>query len=159
MLRSGGTAGGTTVIAQIMHQVFGFSVSGVVLFIDLVIIAGSAFVIGQERAMYTLVAVYISAKVIDMVLEGPNARSAVMIISNKSEELLEVITERMARGVTVLEGRGGYSKMNKQVLYIVVNKREIVRLRKIVDTIDQDAYITVHRVQEVYGRGYKGHKK
>ena len=94
-----------------------------------------------------------------MVLEGPNARSAVMIISNKSEELLEVITERMARGVTVLEGRGGYSKMNKQVLYIVVNKREIVRLRKIVDTIDQDAYITVHRVQEVYGRGYKGHKK
>ena len=158
MLRSGGTAG-TTVIAQIMHQVFGFSVSGVVLFIDLVIIAGSAFVIGQERAMYTLVAVYISAKVIDMVLEGPNARSAVMIISNKSEELLEVITERMARGVTVLEGRGGYSKMNKQVLYIVVNKREIVRLRKIVDTIDQDAYITVHRVQEVYGRGYKGHKK
>ena len=159
MLRSGGTAGGTTVIAQIMHQVFGFSVSGVVLFIDLVIIAGSAFVIGQERAMYTLVAVYISAKVIDLVLEGPNARSAVMIISNKSEELLEVITERMARGVTVLEGRGGYSKMNKQVLYIVVNKREIVRLRKIVDTIDQDAYITVHRVQEVYGRGYKGHKK
>lgn len=159
MFRSGGTAGGTTVIAQVLHQVWGYSVSGVVLFIDILVIVGSAFVIGQERAMYTLVAVYIGAKVIDMVIEGPNARSAVMIISNQPEEILKDITERLARGVTVLEGRGGYSKTNKEVLYIVVNKREIVRLRNIVEKVDEDAYITVHSVQEVFGRGYKGHTR
>ncbi|GGC84465.1 membrane protein [Thalassobacillus devorans] len=156
IFKAGGTSGGTTILARLLNQWLGWSVGSAMLIIDIAVIVGSSFVIGKEKAMYTLIAVYVGAKVIDAIVEGTEERSAVMIISDKSEEILQVVMDKMSRGVTVLEARGGYSQADKNVLYIVINKREIVQLKKLVEDIDPDTYITLHRVQEIFRRGYKG---
>ncbi|WP_028783915.1 YitT family protein [Thalassobacillus devorans] len=159
IFKAGGTSGGTTILARLLNQWLGWSVGSAMLIIDITVIAGSSFVIGKEKAMYTLIAVYIGAKVIDAIVEGTEERSAVMIISDKSENILQAVTEKMSQGVTVLEAKGGYSQTDKNVLYIVINKREIVQLKKLVEAIDPEAYITLHRVQEIFRKGYKGEKR
>ncbi|MFG6119344.1 YitT family protein [Thalassobacillus sp. B23F22_16] len=156
IFKAGGTSGGTTILARLLNQWLGWSVGTAMLIIDITVIAGSSFVIGKEKAMYTLIAVYVGAKVIDAIVEGTEERSALMIISDKSDEILKVVMDKMSRGVTVLEAKGGYSQTDKNVLYIVINKREIVQLKKLVENIDPDTYITLHRVQEIFKRGYKG---
>src|SRR5690625_7035252 len=88
------------------------------LVIDIVVILGSVFIIGQEKAMYTLISVYVGAKLIDFVVEGVNERIAVLIISTEPKKVLEQVTNNMSRGLTVLDGRGGYTGADKEVLYI-----------------------------------------
>ncbi|ASN04486.1 hypothetical protein CFK40_05410 [Virgibacillus necropolis] len=156
IFRAGGTSGGSAIIAQVANQRLGWGIGKGVLVVDIIVIAGSVFIIGQEKAMYTLISVYVGAKIIDIIVEGANEKTAVMIISSYPGEVLDQVTNKMARGITVLEGRGGYTKANKEVLYLVINKQEIVQLKKIVQDIDPNAYVTVHTVQEIFRKGYKG---
>ncbi|ALX50275.1 YitT family protein [Lentibacillus amyloliquefaciens] len=156
IFRAGGTSGGSAILARLANQAFGWTIGKGMLIIDIAVIAGSAFVIGQERAMYTLVSVYVGAKIIDVVVEGANERTAVLIISTSPGEVLEAVTNRMARGITILDGQGGYTRSQREVLYLVINRYEIVPFRKIISEIDPDAYVTVHPVQEIFRKGYKG---
>lgn len=156
IFRAGGTSGGSAILARLANQAFGWTIGKGMLIIDIAVIAGSAFIIGQERAMYTLVSVYVGAKIIDVVVEGANERTAVMIISSSPNEVLDAVTNKMARGITVLEGQGGYTRSQREVLYLVINRYEIVPFRKIIDDIDSNAYVTVHPVQEIFRKGYKG---
>ncbi|GAA0590659.1 YitT family protein [Virgibacillus siamensis] len=158
IFRAGGTSGGSAILARLANQLLGWSIGKGMLVIDILVIVGSAFIIGQEKAMYTLVSVYLGAKVIDVIVEGANERTSVLIISSQPDEVLNQVTTKMARGITVLEGRGGYSQVDKEVLYLVINKQEIVQLKKIIEDIDPDAYVTVHSVQEIFRKGYKGEK-
>lgn len=156
IFRTGGTSGGSAIVARLANQFLGWSIGKGMLVIDIIVIAGSSFIIGQEKAMYTLISIYVGAKVIDVIVEGANERTAVMIISEHPDEVLEQVVNKMEHGLTILEGRGGYTKENREVLYIVINKQEIVQLRKIIENIDPIAYVTVHNVQEIFRKGYKG---
>lgn len=156
IFRSGGTSGGSAILARLGNQLLGWTIGRGMLIIDIAVIVASSFIIGQEKAMYTLISVYVGAKVIDVVVEGANERTAVMIISNHPDQVLDAVTNKMARGITVLEGRGGYSNSQREVLYLVINRYEIVPFRKIILNIDPDAYVTVHGVQEIFRKGYKG---
>lgn len=156
IFRAGGTSGGSAILARLANQYLGWAIGKGMLIIDILVIAGSVFIIGQEKAMYTLVSVYVSAKIIDIVVEGASKRTAVLIISNHPNEVMEEVKQKMARGITVLEGKGGYTKADREVLYIVMNKQEIVQLQKIIQQIDPTAYVTTHPVQEVFRKGYKG---
>lgn len=155
MFRAGGTSGGSAIIAQLANQYLGWSVGKGVLIIDIVVIAGSVFIIGQEKAMYTLVAVFIGAKVIDFIVEGLNTKTAVTIISNYPDMIRESIMKNMIRGVTVLEGKGGYTGNNKEVLYVVINKQELIQLKKVVSQKDENAFVVIHDVRDVLGGGFK----
>ncbi len=155
IFRAGGTSGGSTILAQLANQFLGWSMGKAMLIMDILVVAGSIFIIGLEKSMYTLLIVYVGAKAIDFIVEGLDERVAVLIISNTPELVLETITDKMSRGLTVLDGRGGYTGQNKDVLYIVINKKEIVQLKNIINEIDQDAYVTAHGVSEINGRGYK----
>ncbi|TFJ94225.1 YitT family protein [Lentibacillus salicampi] len=156
IFRAGGTSGGSAILARLANQAFGWTIGKGMLIIDIAVIAGSTFIIGQERAMYTLISVYVGAKIIDVVVEGANERTAVMIISSSPDEVLDAVTNKMARGITVLEGQGGYTRSQREVLYLVISRYEIVPFRKIITDIDPDAYVTVHPVQEIFRKGYKG---
>ncbi|MFU0789981.1 MAG: YitT family protein [Virgibacillus proomii] len=156
IFKAGGTSGGTAIIVRLLNQFIGWSFGKGMLIMDIAVIGLSAFVIGQEKAMYTLISVYIGAKAIDIIVEGANERTAVLIISKHPEHVLEQVTNHMSQGLTVLEGKGGYTKTNKEILYIVINKQEIVQLRRIIENVDKNAYVTVHSVQEINRRGYKG---
>ncbi|PFD43262.1 hypothetical protein CN285_07980 [Bacillus cereus] len=155
MFKAGGTSGGSAILARLANQYLGWSVGKGVLIIDIVVIAGSVFIIGQEKAMYTLVAVFIGAKVIDFIVEGMDTKTAVTIISNQPDLIRETITNNMTRGVTVLEGRGGYTGKNKEVLYVVINKQELVKLKQVIGRVDEDAFVVIHDVRDVLGGGFK----
>ncbi|CAH2714146.1 hypothetical protein BACCIP111895_01300 [Neobacillus rhizosphaerae] len=155
IFRAGGTSGGSTIIARLANQFLGWSIGKAMLIIDILVVGGSIFIIGLEKAMYTLLIVYIGAKAIDFIVEGLDERVAVLIISNSPELVLANITNKMSRGLTVLDGRGGYTGQNKDVLYIVINKQEIVQLKNIINDTDENAYVTVHNVHEMMGKGYK----
>ncbi|MEK4575714.1 YitT family protein [Bacillus sp. FSL E2-8868] len=155
MFKAGGTSGGSAILARLANQYLGWSVGKGVLIIDIVVIAGSIFIIGQEKAMYTLVAVFVGAKVIDFIVEGMDTKTAVTIISNQPDLIRETITKNMTRGVTVLEGRGGYTGKNKEVLYIVINKQELVKLKQVISRVDEDAFVVIHDVRDVLGGGFK----
>ncbi|MES5924734.1 YitT family protein [Bacillus cereus group sp. MG9] len=155
MFKAGGTSGGSAILARLANQYLGWSVGKGVLIIDIVVIAGSVFIIGQEKAMYTLVAVFVGAKVIDFIVEGMDTKTAVTIISNQPDLIRETITKNMTRGVTVLEGRGGYTGKNKEVLYIVINKQELVKLKQVISRVDEDAFVVIHDVRDVLGGGFK----
>ncbi|MCI0766395.1 YitT family protein [Bacillus sp. TL12] len=155
MFRAGGTSGGSAILAQLANQYLGWSVGKGVLIIDIVVIVGSVFIIGQEKAMYTLVAVFVGAKVIDFIVEGINTKTAVTIISSQPDLIRETITKHMTRGVTVLEGRGGYTGKNKEVLYVVINKQELVKLKQVISNVDEDAFVVIHDVRDVLGGGFK----
>jgi uncharacterized membrane-anchored protein YitT (DUF2179 family) len=155
IFRAGGTSGGTTILAKLANQFLGWSMGKGILLIDIIVVAGSVFIIGLVKAMYTLIAVYIGAKVIDFIVDGLEEKVAVFIISNSPQLVLHRVTNKMSRGITVLEGRGGYTGDNKEVLYIVISRQEVVRLKNMISEIDEHAYVTVHHVQEVIGKGYK----
>ncbi|MGP4105784.1 YitT family protein [Virgibacillus sp. L01] len=156
IFRSGGTSGGSAILARLGNQLLGWTIGKGMLVIDIAVIVVSSFIIGQEKAMYTLISVYVGAKVIDVVVEGANERTAVMIISSHPDQVLDAVTNKMDRGITILEGRGGYTKSHREVLYLVINRYEIVPFRKIIMAIDPEAYVTVHGVQEIFRKGYKG---
>jgi uncharacterized membrane-anchored protein YitT (DUF2179 family) len=155
IFRAGGTSGGTTILAKLANQFLGWSMGKGILLVDIIVVAGSVFIIGLVKAMYTLIAVYIGAKVIDFIVDGLEEKVAVFIISNSPQLVLHRVTNKMSRGITVLEGRGGYTGDNKEVLYIVISRQEVVRLKNMISEIDEHAYVTVHHVQEVIGKGYK----
>jgi uncharacterized membrane-anchored protein YitT (DUF2179 family) len=155
IFRAGGTSGGSTILARLANQLLGWSIGKAMLVIDIIVVAASVPIIGLEKAMYTLLIVYIGAKAIDFIVEGLDERVAVLIISNSPDLVLANITGKMSRGLTVLDGRGGYTGQNKEVLYIVINKQEIVQLKSIIHDTDENAYVTIHNVHEMMGKGYK----
>lgn len=155
IFRAGGTSGGSAILAQLGHQMLGWSVGKGMLLIDFLVIAGGYFVIGAEKSMYTLLAVFIGARVIDFVIEGLNRRTAVTIISDNQKEIRQEIMQKMARGVTILDGRGGYTDNRKEILYVVINKPEVVRLKNVVGAVDPNAFVVIHDVRDVLGSGFE----
>lgn len=155
IFRAGGTSGGSAILAQLGHQMLGWSVGKGMLLIDFLVIAGGYFVIGAEKSMYTLLAVFIGARVIDFVIEGLNRRTAVTIISDNQKEIRQEIMQKMARGVTILDGRGGYTDNRKEILYVVINKPEVVRLKTVVSAVDPNAFVVIHDVRDVLGSGFE----
>lgn len=154
IFRIGGTTGGADIIARLGNKYLGWSVGRTMFLFDFTAIFISIFIIGREKAMYTLVAVFISARVIDFVIEGLSASKAATIISNKPQELAGFITKIMNRGVTILEGRGGYTGKTREVLYVVVAPNELPKLKQIVDKIDPQAFVVVHDARDVLGEGF-----
>lgn len=90
----------------------------------------------------------------EFTIEGLNTRKAVTIISTKADIIAQQVIDVMDRGVTVYSGHGFYTKQEKDILYIVISNREVVKLKKIVQVVDQDAFIAIHDVRDVFGKGF-----
>jgi uncharacterized membrane-anchored protein YitT (DUF2179 family) len=104
--------------------------------------------------MYTIITVFVGARVIDFIQEVAYSARGVMIISEKYEEIGERIVKEMNRGVTVLRGEGFYSKQKRNVLYCVVGRNEIVMLKNLILSVDPHAFVSVTSVHEVLGEGF-----
>ncbi|WP_298839351.1 YitT family protein [Clostridium sp.] len=155
VLRASASTGGTDLAANIIKVYLkNVPIAKIILAIDSTIILLGAFVFGIEKAMYALISTYIVSKVIDSILEGINFSKAVFIISDYSNEIAEILMKDLNRGVTGIHATGMYSKGEKQVLFVVVGKDEILPLQKMVKEIDTKAFITVADVREVLGEGF-----
>ena len=107
-----------------------------------------------REAMYTLVLVFVGARVIDFMQEGAYAARGAMIISDKNDDIAAKIMEEMDRGVTSLKAVGSYTKVERNVLYCVVAQNEIVRLKSVINSVDPHAFVSVTVVHDVLGEGF-----
>ncbi|NEW63404.1 DUF2179 domain-containing protein [Granulicatella sp. zg-ZJ] len=151
---AGGSTAGTDIIALIINRYFNVPTSTALFVIDLFIVGPSAFVIGFEKSIYTLIMLFVAVKVIDYILEGFNVRKSILIISEHHEEISQRILTDLYRGVTVLHGHGSYTKEEKQILYIVVDRNQVVDITKLVNHIDPKAFVTISDVHNVLGEGF-----
>ena len=149
-----GTTAGTDIIAMMMHKYLGWSVSSSLLMIDFIIVTPLAFVIGLEKAVLTLIMLFIASKVINFILEGFNPRKAIMIISDKYDEIGQRIQMDLDRGITVLDGHGFYSKEKRQVLYVVVSRQQLMPVQRIIHEYDPEAFVIIIDVNQVIGEGF-----
>ncbi|TCT25559.1 uncharacterized membrane-anchored protein YitT (DUF2179 family) [Melghiribacillus thermohalophilus] len=155
IFRYGGTTGGVDIIARLVHKYIGWSMGRTMFLFDAaVIIASILLYLEPLEGMYTLVAVFIGARVIDFIQEGAYAARGATIISSNSDEIARKIIHDMDRGVTVLEGRGSFTGEKRDVLYCVVGRNEIVRLKNIIQEIDPHAFVAVGTVHDVLGEGF-----
>lgn len=154
IFRVGGTTGGVDIIARLGRKYLGWSIGKTMLIFDATVIAASLIYLNYREAMYTLVAVFIGTRVIDFIQEGAYKARGAMIISEKSNEISERIAEEMERGVTILNGRGSYTGLEKDVLYCVISRNELIRLHTLIKNIDPVAFVAVTDVHEVLGEGF-----
>ena len=155
IFRYGGTTGGVDIIARLAHKYLGWGMGKTMFLFDAFVILLSWLVYLNSRSMmYTLVAVFVGARVIDFVQEGAYAARGALIISGSHSEIATKIAADMNRGVTVLSGYGHFTKKDRQVLYCVVGRNEIVRLKNIIFSIDEQAFVSLIDVHEVLGEGF-----
>lgn len=154
ILRVEGTTAGTVIIARLMHKFWGWNISYALLLCDVLVAASSYFIIGAEKLMYTIVMLVVATKIIDLVTTGLNPQKSVTIISRQKDEIARQVSTLMDRGVTVLSGQGYYTQNAVDILYIVVSKKELPLLKTIVKAADREAFLTIHSVQDVFGKGF-----
>ena len=155
VLKAGGTTGGTDMLATIIKFKHNrFPIAKLILVLDGLIILAGMLVFGSTKAMYAIIAVFISSKVINWVLEGMHHAKAAFILSNHSQEISEAIMTKLPRGVTGIKAQGMYTKQDKEMLYVVVSRKEITKLRDMVKAIDHEAFITIADGREVLGQGF-----
>ncbi|HEY5556164.1 YitT family protein [Acetobacterium sp.] len=151
IIRNSGSLDGTEMVAIVFNKRTSFSVGEIVMFFNLFILSSAGLVFGWDRAMYSLLAYFIAFKVIDVTIEGLNEEKAAIIVSDNSYEIAEAILARLGRGVTFLEGKGGFSKEPKTIIYSVITRLEIAKLKAIVYEIDENAFLTINDVFDVMG--------
>ncbi len=156
VIKMGGTTGGTDMAAKLLSERFKSIGLGTFLFgIDFIIIAAAGLIFDVEVAMYAVVSLFVTTKVIDFLTIGLSVSKAFYIISEKSDEIADAILAQMDRGVTSFNGKGRFSKKDKDILLCVLKWRtEGARLKKLVKDIDPTAFVIVADVKEVLGEGF-----
>lgn len=154
IIRNGGSLDGTEIVAIILDKKLSFSIGEIVMFFNIFILSSAGFVFGWDRAMYSLIAYFIAFKAIDIVVEGLDESKAVIIISEKYSEISDAIGARLGRGLTFLNGKGAYKGAATNVIYVVISRLEIAKLKSIVHDFDENALVTIGSV-EVSGKKYK----
>lgn len=157
VFRVDGSTGGTDLIALILSKKFpGIKVTKFMMCLDGVVVISSGVVSKNiEIALYSAISLYVIVKIADAIMEGFDYSKAFFIISNESEKLRGVITNELDRGLTILDGKGGYTDEKKDVLLVVIQKNQELYLKKLVKNTDPNAFIIVSNVHEVLGEGFK----
>ncbi len=154
----GASTGGIDIAAKLVRQRYSqLNFGTVVLIMDAVIILGYALIIGNyDSAMYSVIAMYVTTKVVDLVLYGLDTSCTCHIISEKSEALTRELTSgHMHRGVTILQGEGAYSHKPKHVILCVIKRNQIPELRRTIRELDENAFVIVTETKNVFGRGFE----
>lgn len=160
VLMARATTGGTDMVATlIQHYMRHYSVVQIMQILDGAIVLAGLYVFGIKAAMYAIVAIFITTKVSDALMEGFKFSKAAFIISDKYELVAKKLLEDLDRGVTGLYAKGMYSGEDKCMLYCVVSQKEIVELKAMVAQIDPDAFVIVSDAREVLGEGFLEYQK
>jgi len=152
--RARGTSGGSDILARILNKWRGVSMTQSYLVVDTAVILSAGFVFGWKQALYAMITLYVSGLVAETVLEGGGTVRTAMIVTNKPEDVSARVMEDLERGVTYLEGRGGYTGNSRPVLYCVVSRAEVATLKTIVNEIDPEAFMVIGVAHEALGEGF-----
>lgn len=154
ILRAGASAGGADILAMIAKKRWNISIGACFFYFNVVVILLSLFLFDLKIALYTIVSMWVLGAVTDKVLQGLSSYKSVTIISNENNKIAEQIMEKLGRGITFLEGKGGYTGESKMVISCVVNNFEIPKLKDIVLKLDPNAFMFISETTEVSGKGF-----
>lgn len=149
-IKNGMSAGGTDIISMVIYQSFGINIGSINLFINFFIFLGAGFIYTWEFALFTLISMYASAKMIDTIHTNDH-RLTVFIVTDRVDAVIESVLSQLRRGITILDGRGGYSKKARFTLMIVVNRYELSVLENAVLEGDPHAFINMVQSTKIIG--------
>lgn len=156
VLKNEGSLDGTEIMSLVLAKKFGFSVGEWIMTFNVFIYGASGLVFGWNRAMYAVLTYFIAFRVIDVVLEGLNSAKSIRVISDKAYEIGDELLEKLDLGVTYINGVGAYSGAQKTIIYCVVSRLEMAKMKEVIKKIDPSAFISVVDVHEAYGGRTKG---
>ena len=159
VLKNEGSLDGTEIMSLVLSKKFGFSVGEWIMLFNVFIYGAAGLVFGWNRAMYAVLTYFIAFRIIDVVLEGLNSAKSIEVISDKAEEIGQELIEKLDISVTYLHGVGGYSGTQKTIIYCVVSRLELAKMKEIIKNIDTNAFITIVDVHEAYGGRIRGRQR
>jgi uncharacterized membrane-anchored protein YitT (DUF2179 family) len=151
ILKSLGSAGGTDILSVALLKRFSIRLGTTSLAFNSGVLVAGALLFPLDKALYTLIYIYVSTRILDLVVTGLSQRKAVYIISQRWEEISHKILEDIHRGVTIVQGQGAYTGKEEKILYTVVNFREVSRMKQLIRGIDSKAFVVVSDTLEVMG--------
>ena len=154
IIKNRGSLGGTDILSIIINKYFSFSIGGIGMAINAVILTFAAFLFNVEMAMLTIVAIFVANKTVDAIQEGFNHKKTVIIVSEKHKEIADELLKKVKRGITFIEGEGAYTGKERKLIYMVVRVMELSRTRDIVRRIDPAAFLSIIDTREVEGKGF-----
>lgn len=149
-----GTTAGTDIIAMMLKKYLGWNVSVSLLLLDIFVVSPLSIISDLEKVVITLIYLFTASRMINLVLEGFNSKKSFMIISKKYEEIGSQIQEKIGRGTTILDGHGFYSREERKVLFVAVNRLQVMTLQRIIHDVDPKAFIIITEVTHVIGEGF-----
>ena len=160
-----GSTAGSDIVAAIMQKRLGWKPGQAIMFIDFLVISAAGIVLQVKGlavvkpaltlTLYAFILLFISSRLIDVIIEGMDYAKAAIIISPEYEKIGKIIMEDLSRGATALNGRGLYTNAEREVILTVVTRKEITQLVDIVKSIDPKAFVIVNNVHEVLGEGFR----
>lgn len=160
VLRASATSGGTDMLAAIIkYKKPHFPISTLILLIDGIIIALGMFIFGVHKGLYAILSLIVATKILDSILEGVHFAKAAYILSDRYEEISDKIFKILKRGNTLINAKGMFTKNDKNMLYVIVEPKEIIILQNIVKEIDPQAFMTITDVRRVLGEGFTDFKE
>ena len=162
VIKFGGALDGVEVMSLLCSKKLGISVGTFVMIYNAILYIAAAFINSEWTvALYSLMAYYVNLKTIDFIVEGLEKGKAAMIITEDADALAEELSNTLKRGITILDAKGYYSGNEKQMLYVVVNRFEIAKLKRIIAELDPKAFVSIMEVSEIMGESkmYRARKK
>ena len=155
IMRGGATTGGSDMIARMVHKRFQFISVGSILFaIDFAVVLTAGFLIGTTEALYAMINIFLTAKVMDVIIIGFSSNKACFVISSRWREISERILRDMDRGVTQLTARGAYTGTERPTLLCVISRSEIMAFKRILREEDENAFVIIVEAHEAIGDGF-----
>lgn len=157
VMGAGGSTGGKDIIGVLLSKrQTGLSLGRIFLLLDAVIVAANTIIFRDvAAALYTAIAMYLSAIVTDSIMYGADVASVVMIVTQRRDEIAELLTRQIRRGATILTGVGAYTGNEQSVLFCAINRRQLAQLKRLVRVCDPNAFVIVTEAKEVLGNGFR----
>lgn len=153
--RGQGTSGGSDILARILNRWRGISMTQSYMLTDTVVMLAAGLVFGWKKALYAIISLYVSGLVVDSTLEGAGTVRTALIVTNRAEAIAHRILHEMQRGATLLHGTGAYTMDPRPVMYCVITRSEVQRLKTIVRETDPDAFMVIGVAHEALGEGFR----
>lgn len=157
-IRGGAVLDGTEIVALLISKSSHIlKVGDVILILNVIIFSSAAFFLGIDVALYSMLTYFAASKTVDFLIHGVEEHTAIIIVSEKSEPIRQGIIQRLQRGVTVFKGKGGLTNQDQDILYCVVTRLEIGRVKSVVEDFDEGAFVVVHGLADAEGGVVKRH--
>ena len=152
ILRSMGSAGGLDIVSVYLNKRFGFRIGAIGFAANTLVLGAGALLYDLDLTLYSIIFLFIGARVTDAVITGFNKRKSIMIISDNAQEIADTILARQGRGVTFLKGEGAFTKKEKKIIFTITSLTELPKMKELILSLDPDAFVVVNDTLEVLGK-------